>query len=282
MTKRKRGSKLTLAARREQVAQLRSEKLTVTAIAKRVGVSPATVGKDLQVLGLGTSVRPPATKERIHARALEAVALRRKGLSLRDVGRQLGVSYQTVNTDLARLGYTLKPEPPDIEARQERAVQMREEGVPRQQIAEALGVSAYTVDTYQQAYAGRELRAKAHAQATVADLPGNLWETLELESIGRLRAAASRGSVAAATALVKLAGERAEVSARQACLTHVNRDEADNIVFGAVELIRDRVSSFITGLVDKGVFDDFEVVWQRAMDELDAQYPTGEVDEAAA
>ena len=286
MSKRKRGSRLTITARRQLVEKLRREsRLTVKQIAGRAGVSETTVGYDLKALGLSRSAVVPAPKQRIQRRAQEAVTLRRKGLSLRRVAKRLGVSHETVSSDLAKMGYSTVPVRPDVEARRAEVARLRADGKSRKEIADTLGIRLALLDRdiarIMDSAAAKEA-FKARAQASVANLPDNLWDSLELEAIGRLRTAAREGSVAASATLLRIANEQREVSASRRCADHVPRDEVDRILLGCVEVIRDRVTGFVKSLGDEELFDDFDGLWARTMETLDAQYPAEESEVAAA
>lgn len=94
-------------ARARKVARLYASGLSLRETARRVGVHHQTAIADLARLDYGTfgAYRRRLEKRRVPARdkrMVEAARLRTAGMSLRQIAKELSVSYQTVSNDLAR------------------------------------------------------------------------------------------------------------------------------------------------------------------------------------
>jgi transposase len=96
-------------ARARKVARLWASGLSIREVARRVGIHHQTAIDDLARSDPSSpgweTYRQRRQRRRIPGRdkrMAAAAALRAAGKSLRDIGKELGVSYQTVSNDLAR------------------------------------------------------------------------------------------------------------------------------------------------------------------------------------
>lgn len=84
-----------LIERRQQVQQLVQAGLTSAEVAKRLGVSPATIGLDRQSLRLGRVLKGPGQRS-LRELGLDQVRARLKVVSRAQLARELGVSSSAV------------------------------------------------------------------------------------------------------------------------------------------------------------------------------------------
>jgi DNA-binding CsgD family transcriptional regulator len=104
--------------RARKVARLWASGLSVREAARRVGIHHQTALDDLRMLDSWPNDdlrryrrrRVPARDKRM----ADAARLRAEGKSLREIGRELGVSYQTVSNDLARWDAHLAATPANV------------------------------------------------------------------------------------------------------------------------------------------------------------------------
>lgn len=89
----------TVAARRDQVARLRADGATLTAMQAQLGISRATLCSDITALGLaGTSPNVPAARSaaaRDPGLAARVLALHDAGMAYNAIGRAIGLSWWT-------------------------------------------------------------------------------------------------------------------------------------------------------------------------------------------
>ncbi|MEW2984983.1 hypothetical protein AB1A91_15775 [Stenotrophomonas maltophilia] len=81
--------------RRQQVQRLVNAGLTSAEVAKRLGVSPATIGLDRQALWLGRVLKGPEHRT-LRGLVLDQVRARLKEVSRAQLARELGVSSSAV------------------------------------------------------------------------------------------------------------------------------------------------------------------------------------------
>ena len=84
-----------VAERRQQVQQLVQAGLTSAEVAKRLGVSPATIGMDRQALRLGRVLKGPEHRT-LRRLGVDQVRDRLKEVSRARLARELGVSGSAV------------------------------------------------------------------------------------------------------------------------------------------------------------------------------------------
>lgn len=88
-----------IAARRDQVARLRADGATLTAMQAQLGISRATLCSDITALGLaGTSPNVPAARSaaaRDPGLAARVLALHDAGMAYNAIGRAIGLSWWT-------------------------------------------------------------------------------------------------------------------------------------------------------------------------------------------
>jgi len=92
-----------LAERRQQVQRLVQAGLTSAEVAKRLGVSPATIGLDRQALRLGRVLTGPEHRT-LRGQGLDQVRVRLKNVSRAQLARELGVSSSAVYRYCRKVG----------------------------------------------------------------------------------------------------------------------------------------------------------------------------------
>ncbi|WP_150114883.1 hypothetical protein [Xanthomonas euvesicatoria] len=92
-----------LIERRQQVQRLVQAGLTSAEVAKRLGVSPATIGLDRQSLRLGRVLKGPGQRS-LRELGLDQVRARLKVVSRAQLARELGVSSSAVYRYCRKVG----------------------------------------------------------------------------------------------------------------------------------------------------------------------------------
>lgn len=92
-----------LIERRQQVQRLVQAGLTSAEVAKRLGVSPATIGLDRQALRLGRVLKGPEHRT-LRGLGLDQVRVRLKVVSRAQLARELGVSGSAVYRYCRKVG----------------------------------------------------------------------------------------------------------------------------------------------------------------------------------
>jgi DNA-binding NarL/FixJ family response regulator len=143
--------------RREHVARLHAQGLSIAAISQAVGIAPRTVRQDLQSQGLkyissrevlaqGRAGRTVAILSKIAARDLRLRALVAEGRRATEICAALGIAESTVRRDLSRLGLRIA-ENTALEQRRAQVARMRADGATIPQMAQALGVSPAAISS---------------------------------------------------------------------------------------------------------------------------------------
>lgn len=143
--------------RRERVARLNAQGLSIAAISRAIGIAPRTVRQDLQSQGLkyisarevlarGRAGRTIAILSKIAARDLKLRTLVAEGRRATEICAALGIAESTVRRDLSRLGLRIA-ESNALEQRRERVARMRADGATIPQMAQALGVSPAAISS---------------------------------------------------------------------------------------------------------------------------------------
>ena len=172
--------------------------------------------------------------ERVDRRA-RVVALHQKGLSLREIGRQVGVSYESVRADLTDAGIVITSA---IPARREKVAELFEAGLQPGQIAARLKVTERVIrnDLSLKGIKTKPIKAKS------AKLPTPNWESIDQETTALLIDAARLGSVSAAITLQRIGERKAKVAVEAACETHVDLSVAGEMLLTCAEVYRNWIS----------------------------------------
>lgn len=159
----------------EEVARLRAQMLTAWEIAQRLGVSERYVQMLEYQLRREGRMEPAAPHQRVTD--MQVAEAHSRGLSLREMARELGVSVNTIRYHLRRLGLVANTPIPRLGETRARALELHQEGVPPREIAKRLGVSRQRI--YQ--ILGREPDPDLAAQVRAMRDQGTSWRDIARE-----------------------------------------------------------------------------------------------------
>ena len=138
-------------ARRAEVRRLRESGMSFRAIGRELKISDTTVMNDLKPRDEPCAVEEPAVEEPVveepsvlERRRQTVYKLRLTGMSYREIGQIVGVTYQTVSDDIRLLERATASPRLDRATRQAKAVELRQQGMTYEAIGTALGVAGNT------------------------------------------------------------------------------------------------------------------------------------------
>ena len=165
-------------------------------------------------------------------RRARVIALHQKGLTLRDVARQVGISYETCRADLADAGIETTNVREAIPARREKVAELFREGVLPGQIAARMKCTERVVrnDLWKQGFSLKGIKEKPVKVITPS------WEDIDTETVSLLIDAARLGSVSAAVTLNRISEKKRQDAVEAACETHVDLSVAGEMLLTCAQV----------------------------------------------
>ena len=198
------------------------------------------------------------------ARRKRVTDLHSRGLSLRECARQVGVSQETVRTDLRDAGVSTNPKHLGVAARRLKVAALHKEGLAPGETARRLEVPAPLVH---KDLAALGLKTRPPKRNPVK-LPSD-WTDIDQETTGLLLDAARHGSVQAAVTLQRVSAAKEKAKKEIDCESHISLALAGELLLQCASVYRD----WIARIPDDNRLDGFkQLVKELVEDAFDAAH----------